>query len=690
MISHISADGLENFSFQLSPAIEMPVGHRSFLWDAGAEYSMGGSVSLRGQFIPPAHEYLYLDGIVSYNFQPSQDQGSMLSLFSAGVGLGLNLRIGSIYSLQVGAESGGAIGLFPGTGAAGNPYAALNAAFAWDFSPTFSLSLGAGYSFYLGYDDTTRSFTDLYQGVNATVGTVFRFDSGGERTKIEIADPDFDPVFPVFYSHYDQNSLGRVTIRNGENSPVYDVKVYFYLPQYMEQPKLSAELPVLGRGAESRVDLNALFNNSILQLTESAKASVEIMVEYTYLGKRFVRRSPHTLRILDRNSMTWDDDRKAVSFVTSRDPTVLLFSKNTAGLIGDYDRSPVNKNLRIAMGIFEALRLYGMNYVIDPDSSYIEASKNQEFLDYLQFPSQSLTYRAGDCDDLSILYSALLESVNIKTAFITIPAHIYMAFSLGITETEAKREFTHTDDLIFMDGEAWVPVEVTLVNDGFMKAWKTGAREWREATARNVSAFYPVRNAWRIYEPVSFNSVALPLLFPSTDSIVESYRRNLQEFVDQEVEEKAGYYLDRIQTRGESASLRNKLGILYARFGLYEEAEKHFLRASALDSRNPAPMVNLGNIYYLREEMEKALEWYERAAVHDAGNDTILAGIARTRYELEQFEQARRDYARLVEMNPEMASEYAYLGEQTEIFARASAAQDKGKTYWKDEELDTE
>ena len=32
---------------------------------------------------------------------------------------------------------------------------------------------------------------------------------------------------------------------------------------------------------------------------------------------------------------------------------------------------------------------------------------------------QTLEYRAGDCDDLSILYSALLESVGVETAFIT-------------------------------------------------------------------------------------------------------------------------------------------------------------------------------------------------------------------------------------------------------------------------------
>jgi transglutaminase-like putative cysteine protease len=35
-------------------------------------------------------------------------------------------------------------------------------------------------------------------------------------------------------------------------------------------------------------------------------------------------------------------------------------------------------------------------------------------------------YRAGDCDDLSILYCSLLEAIGIRTAFVTIPGHIFM------------------------------------------------------------------------------------------------------------------------------------------------------------------------------------------------------------------------------------------------------------------------
>ncbi|MBT3275259.1 MAG: hypothetical protein HN368_19045, partial [Spirochaetales bacterium] len=315
-----AAEGFEDISFHLIPGFELPVGPRSGVFHTDAPYTVGGSAAFRGQYIFPSLPLLYLDGGISYNIQPTQAKARPLSLLGAGIGSGVNYRIGNIMSINAGAEFGMYLGMFPGESSAGNPYFGGRASVSWDFSPSFTLAVGAGYKYYLGYDGNAGSYTDLYQGINATVGTIFKIDSGTERTKMKIDEADMAPVFPVFYSYYDSNPIGHVTIRNDENSPVSDVKVYFNVPQYMDQPRLSATIPALRRGEEATVELNALFLNSILQLTEPAKASAEVIVEYTYLGKQFTRKNPYTIRIHHRNSMTWDDDRKAASFVAPRDP----------------------------------------------------------------------------------------------------------------------------------------------------------------------------------------------------------------------------------------------------------------------------------------------------------------------------------------------------------------------------------
>lgn len=683
-VLYVYAAVLENNSIIIKPAFELPLGEKSSVFNEDAPFKPGGSISLNLQYISPDLPIFYFSGILGYSLFPTQAEN--LSVISAGFGSGLNLRIGDVLSLSAGAELGWYVGMYPDSDPGSNPYAGGSVNLSWDISPGLTLAAGAGYKYFLGYEQATESYTDLYQGASVTLGTVFHLSGGDNRTKVKMDRIEFDPVFPVFYGYYDDHPLGTVSVTNGENSAITDVKVYFNVNQYMEEPKLSAEFPVLKRGESVDVELNALFTNSVMQLTESTKVSANIITEYTYLGERFTTTVPHTLRIYDRNSMMWDDDRKAASFVTAKDSTVLLFAKNTAGIIRDQGNNPINLNFRIAMGIFETLRLYGMNYVIDPQSSYIEAIENKQFIDYLQFPSQSLTYRAGDCDDLAILVSALLEAVGIKTAFITSPGHIYMAFSLDMPESQARNVFTNTDDFIFMDDETWVPMEITLISDGFLKAWKIGAKDWRENIVRGDALMYPIHEAWEFYEPVAIPGSALSLIFPEKKSILASYNENLQYFINREILPKVSYFEDKISGGSDSARLRNRFGVLYARYGQYKDATVQFNRSIRMDSSYISPLINLGNINFLNENSDGALSWYQKAERLEPLNSKVLAAVARTQFELEEYQQAEERYAKLKELAPALAAEYAYLGNESSFTGRAAAATSKGTTLWAEEE----
>ncbi len=47
-------------------------------------------------------------------------------------------------------------------------------------------------------------------------------------------------------------------------------------------------------------------------------------------------------------------------------------------------------------------------YVSDPRAS----------VEYVQFPEQTFELKGGDCDDLSVAYCSILESVGIQTALV--------------------------------------------------------------------------------------------------------------------------------------------------------------------------------------------------------------------------------------------------------------------------------
>lgn len=671
----------ENFSFHVRPEVDLPIGGKSALFYEDAAYRVGGNAAIYGQYLFPKAPFLYAEGGATVGLHPTQ-AADALTLASAGVGFGCDIRVLDRVSLQLGAQGGYSFGFFGAYDPAGNPYLGGSLAAAWDLSPGFALSAGGAYRYHVGWDPAAGAFTDLYQGVGVWAGAILRLQPDSGRRKLRIADLRTEPLFPVFFGYYEHNPFGTMTVSNLENSAITNVDVYFYVGEYMEQPMLTASFPSIGRRDSVEVPLKALFTSRLMNLTERAKVAAEIKVSYTYLGERVSYSQPVTVTVLDRNSMTWDDDRKAASFVTPRDPTVMIFSKNTAGIIRDLGANPLNLNFRIAMGIFEAMRLYGLNYVIDPLSSFVEASKDELFLDYLQFPSQSLIYRAGDCDDLSILYAALLESVGIETAFITVPGHIFMAFSLGLTELEARQAFTSAGDFIYADGKAWVPVEVTIVQDGFNKAFKTGIKQWKEAVSKGVGAFYPIHEAWRTYAPVGYTGNTLSLLFPQSDLVVQSYKASLDAFVAQEIQPKIDGYESIIRRGGDRASTRNAYGIMYARYGRFDDAERQFKAALALDRRSVNAMINLGNLFYLRERMDDALQWYRGAASVEPDNPLAVAGLARVQYEREEYLEAQSQYARLSALAPDVAARYAYIGSASTTIMRASSALDKGETLW--------
>lgn len=664
-------------SLEVAPAFVAPVGESA----DNFEFGFGGV--LRG-FLPLVGENLYAGGAVGYAGIPTVAD-TRLSLLSVGIGPGLGVPITDAIRFDILTAGGGYFGIYEGESAA-NPYASAGARLSVAFSEGFSFGAGASYDYYL--TNSGGETTSLFTGVSGFVGgrvTPGAVGSGTRRPRIEVEPPQFDRVFPVFYSYYDDNPLGRLVVRNAEAGPIEDVRVSTFVEQYMSSPTSTPVIDRMERGERIDIDLFALFRDSILGVTEPSSVQATIRVEYRYRGQDLAFEEAYTLRVQNRNQITWDDDRKVASFVTAGDPTVLRFSRNTTASIRGAGTTAVNEGLRTAMGIFEALRLHGMEYVIDPDSSYIELSQNESALDYVQFPQQTLDFRAGDCDDLSILYSSLLESVGIETAFVTTPGHIYMAFALDLSEEEARRTFAADNDLIFRNGRVWVPVEVTLVQDGFLRAWAAGGKQWREAVANDVAGFYPVREAWRVYEPTAFASEPLDLEIPTETSVVPEYTARLDQFIEREIAPQVERLRERITASGNSPRLVNRLGTLYARYGLYDEALAELLPLTRGSRPHIPSLVNVGNVYYLRDELDTALEYYQTAYSWRQDDPTVLLSLARTHFDREEYAVAEERYRMAEVLSPDTAESFSYIVSETSATGRAAAAGEQTAIMWDEE-----
>jgi len=488
---------------------------------------------------------------------------------------------------------------------------------------------------------------------------------------LEIGDVDFDEVFPVFYKYYDEYPIGRAVVYNNGTQPVDNILVKLYIKQYMDNPKLCEAPEKLEPGQKSEVSLFGLFTNRVLDISEGNKVSVKITVDYSAGGTEYHREFVDTIRLNNRNAITWDDNRKVSAFVTARDSEVLRFSKNVTGMIKGRASRAFHSRLIQAMGMLDALRVYGISYIVDPNTPYSEFSQKKMVIDFIQFPVQTLRYKAGDCDDLSILYNALLQSVGIKTAFITIPGHILPAFSLNLRPEIAGKMFNNRQNLLFREGDTWIPVEITILNEGFLRAWEQGAQEWRENAALGKAELYPTEEAWNIYEPVGFQQKAT-IDLPDKGTLIEYFQKDLDTFVKMEIQDREKALLAHIQKTGEKPKLQNNLGVLYARYGLDEKALEQFDKILQKEDYIPA-LLNTGNIFYLRDDYKTALSYYKRAYRIDPANAKVLLSLSRAQYRLGNRSEAKEAYKKLKTLDPELALSAAYLGTQSTGNVRASS-----------------
>ena len=368
--------------------------------------------------------------------------------------------------------------------------------------------------------------------INAGVAPGLTFNISeiiNKKTKLQIGLTELDPVFPVLYSWYENNSFGKIEITNKEDSSITDVTVSFFQPQYMAHAKECATFKRIKCDETVSVDLYAFFNEQMLELREKTDTSSYIIVNYSRLGKKLSQSYALDVPVYGRNNMSWDDDRRAAVFVSSKDPAAMQFAKYTASIVRDNLCIDVPVNIQYAIGIFQALNEFGLNYVVDPSSAF-EDNVGTSSIDFLQFPYQTLMYRGGDCDDLSILVCSLFEAVGIDTAFITVPGHIFMAFDSGLTPEQAKTIFKNRSEYIVDDGKVWMPLEITLSDEGFYRACRYGAREWNAADAKGAAALYKMHDSWKIYQPISVPGASAFFNIPESEIITVAFQRGLDEW----------------------------------------------------------------------------------------------------------------------------------------------------------------
>ncbi len=662
------------FAISAQPLLSVPIGPT--LGDGTPYYTVGGGASVRAEFTPPALQYLFGGLGVDAEFLPLNGAGTAATFLSVGPVVGVQYFPIQRFGIRLAGTGGIYAGMIePGT--VWNPFAGAALDFGYQVKPALAVSLGGTFKYLF------TPTGPAYYGVGIGLGA--RYYVGGKKADLRI-EPELKPIFPVFYSYYDDNPAGTVTLKNRSMGPIQDVQISLFVKEYMSSPKPAPAVPVVQRGKDVAVTANALFTDSILGVTEQKKVAGELEVSYTYFGQAMKTTYPVTVTIQPRNGMTWDLTEKAAGFVTTGDDRVRNFAAPFAADARDRGQLAVSWRFRVAMALFEALKTHGVGYVADPTTPYIEKSKDKSTVDLLRFPVETLVARVGDCDDLSILYSALLETSGVQAAFLTTPGHIFVAFNLGMDHKTARATFATPDDLLLReDGTTWLPVEVTRVRDGFFRAWKAGAQEWRAAGAAGSTEFVPLLAAWQKFPAVDTGRVLQgSTVNPDPTRVFQAYSMALTQFYRNDFEPRINEVQAALKKSPNDAKMLNRLGVLYARFGMNREARAQFEQiVNSSKDAFPAVLINLGNLAYLEGNFQDAFDFYSKALEKLPDSPVALLGLARAAYELGKNAEVKDAYDKLSQAAPGVAQEYAYLGAVAGGTARAAAAEQE-VSEWSD------
>ena len=584
-------------------------------------------------------------------------------------GLDAGLRLGRVISLFGFLDGGAAYGtLSSGVDA---PYGVVKAG--------LGLAAGIGKRLTARLDTAMVYKFGLSAGIGGTLGLSYRLPARSSPASLpdrprllSLVSMDVQNVFPIFRSYYDEHSLGTARILNTGKEAATNVRVGFFVRQYMDAPKSSAPIGRIEPGRSVDVPLFALFNDRILDVTEATKVSGEVSVQYGDEGKESLS---GTVLVYDRNALTWSDDRHAAAFVSSKDPWVLDLVGNILAAVKDARNPELSKNLQTAIALHEGLRVYGLSYILSPNRPFAQEGGNLETVDTLKFPRQTLGFRSGDCADLSVLYASCFEAAGIETAFITIPGHIFMALDLGLSFEETQRRHIAKDALVVRGEKVWLPIETTLRGSDFSEAWQKAAEEWREASSRELAAVYPLHEAWAVYAPVGLPADGSSIVPPSSAEVLKAFRLGLAKAVSSEL----GGRLAALGAQTADAKTMNDRGVLYAKYGSYDEAAKSFAAAAA--KGNAPALVNLGNLAMLKSDPASALAYFQNAAAKMQGNAKLLLSLAKAAQACGKGEVAAQAFDAARSLDPAAAEKYSRVAEAA-VSATRAAEVEVGQMDW--------
>jgi transglutaminase-like putative cysteine protease len=296
--------------------------------------------------------------------------------------------------------------------------------------------------------------------------------------------PEVMPAVYKIYSGTEGNFLAKTVIKNNGSTPVTNFHISYKIPGYVETAG-QEDYPIILPGETVNDYCYPTFDADQMAGIHS-QTRAELDVNYTYDGGTGVKGTSKFFAFLGHNDwirtqlpqesrLTFSDGvdnaPMLAAFVTKDDPTVNKVAKQlTPGIFTATDSGTWDA----VYAVYNAIRDARYRYITESSAFWTQDAQE------VQLPSETLANGAGNCVDLSVLFSSMLEAVGVKTYLCLSTGHCQFGFQLP-------------------ESGEWYVVEETMVDDpnATLDDSLDSAYKWYgEQTGQNTWVRVDVEQAW--------------------------------------------------------------------------------------------------------------------------------------------------------------------------------------------------
>lgn len=525
----------------------------------------------------------------------------------------------------------------------GDAYTKVGETVAPEFTKD-GLTPGTEYTFYIA----ARSV----DGIESEKTVAHATTSVDTETPLDVNVVELHNVFSNTYKLYEQDGIGTVKLTNNTSSTQKNIKVSFVLNNFMDYPT-ETKINSLAPGESKEIPLKAVFNNNILTLTEDTPVQANVEASYYENGQKKVFSSIKTVNIFDKHRLMWNEPGRFAAFVTPKDPLLVNFVRSVATEFSGFKDAP-----QLAATVFDTLGALGLTYAQKPTNPYQISSAKVDYVDYVQYPRDTLKLKSGDCDALTALYSASLEGLGIPTRVVLVPGHMFMMFSTGIDVDQDN--YTMNNMYVIHEGTLWIPVETTLVGKSFAKAWEEGSAGYYKWKDKGLEIFDP-HQAWEKYKPATLPEDTWKSANETRGDIDKAFPGDLKSILKISSQTKTRRYLHAIQKNPSDMAAHLQIGIILAKTGDRDEAMKYFKKVIESEPNNAAALNNEGNLFMLDAQYSNAQKLYIEASKADPKDPEILVNLANSYKAANNVAKAKEAFVKAQQMDPSMADKHKAL-----------------------------